>query len=68
MGCVIYPIDQNAISGWHDKVKLRTGYGSIYLLEFDIGELEVTASREGLQYGRHDPTSESIIKRGQCCG
>ena len=63
MGCVIYPIDQNAISGWHDKVKLRTGYGSIYLLEFDIGELEVTASREGLQYGRQDPTSEAIIKR-----
>jgi hypothetical protein len=33
------------------------------LLEFDIGELEVTASREGLQYGRQDPTSEAIIKR-----
>lgn len=63
MGCVIYPIDHHAISGWGDKVNLRTGYGSIYLLEFDIGELEVTASREGLQYGRQDPTSEAIIKR-----
>ena len=63
MGCVIYPIDHNAISGWHDKVKLRTGYGSLYLLEFEIGELEVTASREGLQYGRQDPTSEAIIKK-----
>lgn len=63
MGCVIYPIDTNAISGWHDRVKLRLGFGACYLFEFDIGELEVTASREGLQYGRQDPTSESIIKR-----
>jgi len=63
MGCVIYPIDTSAISGWSEKVKLQTRYSQSYLLEFDIGELEVTASREGLQYGRHDPTSESIIKR-----
>jgi hypothetical protein len=55
MGCVIYTIDTSAISGWSERVKLQTRYSQSYLLEFDIGELEVTASREGLQYGSSRP-------------
>jgi hypothetical protein len=62
MGCVIYPIDTSAISGW-GKTSLSMPWGKAYILEFDIGELEVTASRESLQYGRLDPTSDAIIKK-----
>jgi hypothetical protein len=42
MGCVLYPISQNYVPSrfWHANL----------VLEFDIGELDVTASREELSY------------------
>jgi len=54
MGCVIYPI-----KGVDDLPRL---YGGSLLFEFDIGALEVTASREDLSYGRNDPTKDAILK------
>ena len=50
MGCVVYPIDSNIIKTPFDNC----------ILEFKIGELEVTSSREDLSYGPNDPTVKSI--------
>lgn len=50
MGCVLYPIDR------------RLSHVNI-VYQFDIGELEVTASREALSYGPNDPTEDNIKKR-----
>lgn len=59
MGCVIYEVDLSAIpDASHSWLNLP--YSTTLLLEFKIGDLEVTASREGLQYGRNDPTSDAI--------
>lgn len=54
MGYVIYPVP-NEIVG--------VNYSESLLLEFDIGELEVTASREGLSFGRNDPTKDAILAK-----
>lgn len=53
MGCVLYPIPSEYLT--------RKGINIVYL--FDIGELEVTASREALSFGPNDPTAENIRKK-----
>jgi hypothetical protein len=53
MGCVLYPVPRDII---------RCSYGTALVLEFDIGQLEVTASREGLSFGRNEPTKDAIIE------
>jgi hypothetical protein len=62
MGCVIYEVDLSAIPDARN-LGLNLPYSTSLLLEFKIGDLEVTASREGLQYGRNDPTSDAIKSR-----
>jgi hypothetical protein len=53
MGCVLYPIPYEYLpkSSWH---------GRSIVYKFDIGDLEVTASREALSFGPNDPTAASI--------
>jgi hypothetical protein len=53
MGCVLYPIPSEYLpkSSWH---------GRSIVYKFDIGDLEVTASREALSFGPNDPTAASI--------
>ena len=53
MGCVLYPVPRDIV---------RCSYGTALVLEFDIGQLEVTASREGLSFGRNEPTKDAIIE------
>lgn len=67
MGCVIYPIDYDILM---DYAKDRAD-GSEKLIEFfsngsgiidfAMGSLEFTASREALSYGRSDPTLGSLF-------
>lgn len=52
MGCVMYPIPQQYMDRNLEVV-----------VQFDIGDLEVTASREALSFGPNDPTAENIKKR-----
>jgi len=52
MGCVMYPIPQQYMDRNLDVV-----------IQFDIGDLEVTASREALSFGPNDPTAENLKKR-----
>jgi hypothetical protein len=52
MGCVMYPIPTQYMDRSFDVV-----------VQFDIGDLEVTASREALSFGPHDPTAANIKKR-----
>ena len=54
MGCVLYPLSAD-----HVNDSLR--YQNI-IIDFPIGSLEVTASREQLSYGANDPTVKSIKK------
>lgn len=54
MGCVMYPIPME-----HTPRNISIVY------KFDIGELEVTASREALSFGPNDPTAESIKKKAK---
>ena len=48
MGCVLYPIRRDLVP--HKNI----------VYKFEIGELEVTASREDLSYGPNDPTAAAI--------
>lgn len=52
MGCVMYPIPQQYLDRSLNVV-----------VQFDIGDLEVTASREALSFGTNDPTAANIKKR-----
>jgi hypothetical protein len=55
MGCVLYPIP----SQYLDYANRNIVY------KFDIGDLEVTASREALSFGPNDPTEANIrLKAG----
>jgi hypothetical protein len=53
MGCVLYPIPFEYLpkSSWSSR-------SIVY--KFDIGDLEVTASREALSFGPNDPTAGNI--------
>ena len=54
MGCVMYPIPME-----HTPRSISIVY------KFDIGDLEVTASREALSFGPNDPTADSIKKKAK---
>lgn len=54
MGCVMYPIPME-----------YTPRSMNIVYKFDIGDLEVTASREALSFGPNDPTAESIKKKAK---
>jgi hypothetical protein len=58
MGCVLYPI-----SGVVLNAGLLPSNNRNIVYEFDIGDLEVTASREALSYGPNDPTLKSLEKK-----
>lgn len=58
MGCVLYPINIEAL----DKLtsEERAFLQTTVVIEFPIGALEITPSRESLSYGRNEPTADSI--------
>lgn len=60
MGVVAYPIDTQAVSGLnYDQERFLNS--SALDIEFDIGDLDITAGREELSY---DPrTQEAIVRR-----
>jgi len=58
-GCVIYPIDSYAVSGLTSAQ--RDLLKSALYIEFPIGELEISASRESLGYDA--PTCANIVRR-----
>lgn len=49
-GCVLYPLDANAISGITPMQ--RAVLQSSFVIEFPIGDLEISASRESLAYNK----------------
>lgn len=49
MGCVLYPIPSQYLN-----------YNRNIVYRFEIGDLEVTASREALSFGPNDPTAANI--------
>lgn len=58
-GCVVYPIDPQAVTGATQLQ--RDILNSAVFIDFEIGELEIAASREGLGYDA--ATCANIIKR-----
>lgn len=61
MGPVLYPINANALG---DITKeQRELLGHTFVIDFPMGDLEITASREELSYGRNDPTAASILAK-----
>lgn len=58
-GCVIYPLDRYAVLGASSEQ--RSLLDSALVLDFAIGELEVSASREALGYDER--TSKNILAR-----
>lgn len=58
MGPVLYPINKGALDGLsHIASQLLD---ATLIIDFPMGDLEITASREELVYGRNDPTAASI--------
>lgn len=61
MGCVLYPINPEALDSLTaDELAFLQ---STVIIEFPIGDLEITPSRESLSYGRNEPTAQSITNR-----
>lgn len=60
MGCVLYPLGNTEFEYGTPEYQLLSN--SKVIIDFDIGDLAVTASRENLSFGRHEPTKESVIK------
>lgn len=58
-GCVIYPIDPTAVVGL--TLSQASLLKSCLFIDFPIGDLEITASREGLGYD--EQTCKNIIAR-----
>lgn len=56
MGCVLYKVD-----GAYVPNLLRSRYDQSFIVEFPIGDLDVTASREDLSY---DETTVKNLKKG----
>lgn len=61
MGSVIYPININAIADLDSAHKELLRHP--FLIDFPVGSLEVTMSRESLSYGRNEPTQDAIKNR-----
>ena len=57
-GCVLYPIDAPAISGLTEAQ--QSLLDSALIIDFPVGDLEISASRESLGYD--DPTKANIRK------
>jgi hypothetical protein len=57
MGGVVYPIDSNSLGDLTDLQSIL--FEMDLLLEFNIGDLDVAASREGLSY---DPRTTKMVK------
>lgn len=57
-GCVLYPIDPNAIPNINDEQ--RAVLSSPFVIEFPIGDLEISASRESLGYDAR--TCKNILR------
>lgn len=62
MGNISYPIDVNAIN-WGEEYDLRHVLNRLILVEFNLGELETSTSREGLEYSNH--TQQNIIAKAR---
>jgi len=58
MGQVAYPIDRD---NFDDDKKTREILNTNITIQFDIGELNITPSRESLSYNKH--TKESIVRK-----
>ena len=56
MGCVIYPVDSSQVDS--NLSSLFNGF--CLILKMPIGSIENSASREGLSYGRLEPTVPAI--------
>lgn len=61
MGCVLYPLNANAMGDITQDE--RDILNHTFVIDFGIGDLEITASREELSYGRNEPTIPSIRAR-----
>lgn len=61
-GCVAYPIDANVFDNLPQD--LRNLLNQPLVIDFNIGDLEVTASRESLSYD--EVTKKAIIDRLEC--
>lgn len=65
MGNIAYPMDRNAlkfIAGNEDDNQLSYLFNTAIVIDFNIGDLDVAASREGLQYT--DRTIANIKSKG----
>jgi len=62
MGNIAYPIDPSAIN-WGEDSGLRTIFQRSIVVDFEIGDLEVSASREALQYTPH--TQKNLIAKAK---
>jgi len=60
-GNVAYPIDGHATTGLTNDEQLVLGLPID--IQFDLGDLMITASRETLSYGDSDPTGDSIKRK-----
>lgn len=61
MGCVLYPINVEALDNLSsDEAAFLQ---STVIIDFPVGDLEITPSRESLSYGRNEPTAKSITNR-----
>lgn len=58
-GCVIYPLDAYAVVGATDAQRSLLSAG--FMIDFPVGELEITANRESLGYDK--PTCANILAR-----
>lgn len=58
MGPVLYPINKGALDGLSSVASQLLD--ATLIVDFAMGDLEITASREELSYGRNDPTAASI--------
>jgi hypothetical protein len=61
MGCVLYPLDKVSLMGLSEKASALLS--SNFIIDFAIGDLEITASRENLSYGKDEPTADSVVRR-----
>lgn len=61
MGCVLYPLNSDLFDYGSDEYQLLSS--GRFIIDFDIGDLAVTASRENLSFGRNEPTRDSIVRK-----
>ena len=59
MGCVAYPVPYNLVS----NVMGYNLFKGKMIIDFEIGELAVTASRESLSFHKDEPTELNIVNR-----